>query len=86
MTNYVYKCVPVPEIIHTGTTGKDMHYQAVSTYESLINQAASGGWELVQIDTVTSVQQPGCLAMFTGGANGKRDTVSFKLLVFKKPA
>ncbi|GHS85240.1 hypothetical protein FACS1894201_04710 [Bacteroidia bacterium] len=83
MSNFIYKCVPVPDVVHTGRKGKDLHSHAVSTYEKIINDAASDGWELVNIDTVTSVQQPGCLAGLFGS---KAETVEFKLLVFKKPA
>jgi hypothetical protein len=82
MANFTYKCVPVPDVLHTGKKGKDLHAQAVSTYEGIINNAADGGWELVNIDTVTSVQQPGCLAGLFGS---KAESVTFKLLVFKKP-
>lgn len=81
MKQYIYKCVPVPSIIDTGNKGKSLHSKAVSTYESLINDAANGGWELSNIDTVTSYQQPGCLAGFFGG---KEETVTFKMLVFRK--
>lgn len=81
MSNFTYKCVSVPSVIETGKKGKDLHAYAVSTYEKIINDAALGGWELVNIDTVTSVQQPGCLAGLFGS---KPETVTFKLLVFKR--
>lgn len=81
MANYTYKCVPVPSIIETGKKGKDLHGQAVSTYESIINQAAKGGWELVNIDTVSSAQKPGCLSGLFGS---KEEIVTFKMLVFRK--
>ncbi len=82
MSNFTYKCVPVPDVVVTGKKGKDLHSQAVNTYEKIINEAADGGWELVNIDTITSVQQPGCLAGLFGS---KGEAVTFKLLVFKKP-
>jgi hypothetical protein len=82
MSNFSYKCVPVPDVVITGKKGKDLHAQAVSTYEKIINDAASGGWELVNIDTITSYQQPGC---FAGLFGSKPEAVTFKLLVFKKP-
>ncbi len=72
MANFTYKCIPVPTVINTGSTG---HEQAVSTYQGIINNAADGGWELVNIDTVTS----------KGIFNRKMESVTFKLLVFKKP-
>ena len=81
MKHYDYKCVPVPSVIDTGKKGKDLHGQAVSTYENIINKAAEGGWELSNIDTVTSAQQPGCLSGLFGG---KAETITFKMLVFKK--
>jgi len=81
MANFAYKAVPVPSVIDTGKTGKDLHTFAVNTYEKIINNAAQGGWELVNIDTVTSVQQPGCIAGLLGS---KAEAVTFKLLIFKK--
>lgn len=81
MANYTYKCVPVPSVIDTGQKGKALHEQAVITYESIINQAAEGGWELVNIDTVSSAQKPGCLSALLGS---KGEVVTFKMLVFKK--
>jgi len=88
MSNYIYKCIPVPTIIDTGTTGKNMHENAVKSYESIINNIAKEGWELEKIDTVSSMQNPGCLGqligLFTGGA--KSEIQTFKLLIFKKLA
>jgi len=81
MAHYTYKCVPVPTIVNTGQVGKDSHSAAVMTYEKIINNAANDGWELVQVDTITSVQNPGCL----GGLFGKKsEEANFKLLIFKK--
>jgi hypothetical protein len=82
MANFTYKCIPVPTVVNTGATGEDSHAQAVSTYQGIINNAADGGWELVNIDTITSQQQPGC---FGGLFGRKAESVTFKLLVFKKP-
>lgn len=81
MKNYEYKCVAVPSVIDTGKKGKDLHAQAVSTYESIINNAAEGGWELSNIDTVSSSQQPGCLSRLLGG---KAEIITFKMLVFRR--
>ncbi len=81
MKNYVYKCVSVPSVISTGQKGKDMHATAVSSYESIINKAAQGGWELSTIDTVSSTQKPGCLSGLFGG---KAEVVTFKMLIFKR--
>ncbi|HUM50353.1 MAG TPA: DUF4177 domain-containing protein [Chitinophagales bacterium] len=86
MKNYEYKCIPVPTIIDTGKTGKNMHENAVLAYEKIINNVAKDGWELVNIDTVSSLQNPGCLSqiigIFTGGAKAEVET--FKVLTFKK--
>ena len=54
MSNFSYKCIHVPSVIETGKKGKDLHTYAVNTYEKIINEASSGGWELVNIDTVQS--------------------------------
>lgn len=83
---YVYKCISVPEIVNTGNTGKNSHNAAINHYEKLINSLAVDGWELDMIDSVSSLQNPGCLGqligIFTGGA--KSEMVTFKLLIFRK--
>ncbi|MBX9597087.1 MAG: DUF4177 domain-containing protein [Burkholderiales bacterium] len=79
MVQYVYKCVNVPVEIHTGKSGKNSHAVVIKEYENIINAAAVDGWELVQVDSITSVQQPGC------GSNKKAEEATFKLLIFKKP-
>jgi hypothetical protein len=81
MAEFDYKCVPVPRTILTGTTGKDPHGAAVETYESIIKNAAKGGWELDRMDTVSSYQKPGCFAALFGK---KEEAVDYKLLIFKK--
>lgn len=78
MTQYVYKCVNVPIGIYSGKVGKNSHTSVIKDYENIINTAASDGWELVQVDSITSVQQPGC------GSNKKTEEETFKLLIFKK--
>jgi hypothetical protein len=80
MPNYKYKCVPVPSVINTGTQGKKMHQTAVEKYEKLINTETVGGWELDKIDTITSVQNPGCLSSIFGG---KGEIVTFKIMIFR---
>jgi len=81
MTQFKYKCVPVPTVLDTGKAGKDPHGAAVIAYEQIINQGAADGWELVQVDAVSSVQNPGCLSGLLGK---KTEEVTFKLLIFKK--
>jgi hypothetical protein len=81
MAEFEYKCVPVPQTIFTGKTGKDPHSAAVTAYEEIIRNAAQGGWELDRHDTITSYQQPGCFAAIFGK---KSEEVNYKLLVFKK--
>jgi len=81
MKQYVYKCVPVPETIHTGKKGKNAHSQAVMAYQDLINESANDGWELNMIDEVTSYQEPGCLSGLFGS---KDEMVTFKMLIFRK--
>lgn len=80
MVQYVYKCVNVPSALETGKIGKGDHFAVVKAYENIINDAARDGWELVQADAITSVQQPGC------GSGKKVEEATFKLLIFKKPA
>ena len=55
---------------------------SISSYEKIINDAAKGGWELVMIDTITSIQKPGFLARLFGA---KTETATYKLLIFKCP-
>ena len=79
MAEFEYKCVAVPRAIEVGK--KDALGDAVRVYQQLINQNASGGWEYVGVDEITSYQKPGCLA----GLFGKGEKViNFKVLVFKK--
>jgi hypothetical protein len=80
MPNYVYRCVHVPEVLNTGYTG-DSHSSAITAYERMINEVTRDGWELVQVDTITSVQTPGCLDGLFGGKN---EAVTFKLLILRK--
>jgi hypothetical protein len=47
----------------------------------MINEVTRDGWELVQVDTITSVQTPGCLDGLFGGKN---EAVTFKLLILRK--
>ena len=79
MAKFEYKCVVVPRIIEVGK--KDAFGDAVRAYQQLINQNASGGWEYVGVDEISSYQKPGCFA----GLFGKKETtINFKVLVFKK--
>ncbi len=81
MAIFTYKCVPVSDAFETGKIGMSSHLNAVGFYEKEINQASAGGWELVLIDEVTSVQHRGCL----GSLFGKKDqAITFKMLVFRK--
>ena len=81
MAEYDYKCVPVPRTLFTGKVGKDPHGAAVSAYEEIIKNSARGGWELDQVDTVSSYQKPGCFSALFGK---KEEMVDYKLLIFKK--
>ena len=40
MSNFIYKCIEVPSIINTGTTGKNTHENAIKSYESIINSVS----------------------------------------------
>ena len=60
---------------------KNFHGQAVKAYEEIINHACQDGWKLLQIDTVSSSQKPGCLGSIFGA---KDQVVSYKLLVFER--
>ncbi|HET6226211.1 MAG TPA: DUF4177 domain-containing protein [Bacteroidia bacterium] len=81
MKEYQYKCVPVPSIIETGEKGKAFHSDAVKEYEKIINEGAKGGWELVNIDNVSSKQKPGC---WDGLFGGKSEVLTIKMLVYRK--
>jgi len=81
MAEFDYKCIPVPRTLFTGKVGKDPHEAAVEVYESIIKNAAKGGWELDRVDTVSSYQKPGCFAALFGK---KEEVVEYKLLIFKK--
>jgi hypothetical protein len=79
--NYIYKCVPVPETITTGTVGKDSHAGAVEAYQNIINQNAGDGWELFTTDYIYSKQNPGCLGALLGK---KGEEARFKILIYRK--
>ncbi|MBX7059751.1 MAG: DUF4177 domain-containing protein [Leptospirales bacterium] len=81
MAQFNYKCVPVPTVLDTGKAGKDPHGAAVIAYQNIINESAKDGWELVQADQISSVQNPGC---FAGLFGMKAEAMTFKLLIFKK--
>ena len=83
MSKFTYKCVATPAIIDAGAKEKDLQSSVAGTYEKIINGAAIDGWELVNIDTVSSVLPTGCLSSFS---NSKRETVTFKIFTFKMPS
>jgi hypothetical protein len=79
MENYIYKCVPVPTTIDIGAKGQ--HDAAVKAYEQVINNGAEGGWEFVDIDSITSYKPVGCWGSLTGQ---KAETITFKMIIFRK--
>lgn len=94
MSQYIYKCVQVPESITIGK--KNSHAQVVSAYENIINDAAKDGWEYHGIDLIESSYTPGFLEtlfckipVINGILNALNiircvEAMRFKVLVFKK--
>ena len=79
MKEYEYKCVPVPHQITVGR--KDLHSDALDAYEEIINNGASGGWQLDSIDSIITKIPGGCLP----GLIGKSESiVENKILIYKR--
>ena len=77
---YEYKCVPLPLAFHTDK-GRDSFQKALRDYEHLLNEAAAGGWQLVQTDTIFIHQQSGRI----GKLMGRRDELEKqKVLIFQR--
>jgi hypothetical protein len=73
-----YKTIP----FDPGATRKDAVTYAASQLESLINQAASSGWEFVELANYSTVVpgSPGCFGFFATSPYAK--TIS--MAVFRK--
>lgn len=92
MSQFVYKCVSVPESIGIGKN--QSHDQVVEAYANIINTAAQDGWEYHGIDVVESDYSANFLIVFLCkipviGALIRMffrcdEAVRFKVLVFKK--
>ncbi|NMP38089.1 MAG: DUF4177 domain-containing protein [Clostridiales bacterium] len=73
-----YKCVPVGSLV---ATAKNFTLETgANTYQNIINQQASAGWELVTIYPVTLNKKSGCLASIFGKGDA---SATFDMLVFK---
>jgi hypothetical protein len=78
--NYEYKCVSFPLSV---TVDKAHSLEsAIQGYQDKINVLSKDGWEFVSSDSLTTVQNPGCL----GGLFGQAATqIPHKFIIFRKP-
>ena len=77
MAQYEYMVVPFMGKLKSRQTASDVSVQL----QSLINQNASQGWELDQIQAVNIEVKPGCLA----GVFGAKDVyIKIDQVVFRK--
>lgn len=74
---YQYRCVAGPS--NMLVKNDKQRQAAVKEYEAIINQEASDGWEYVGVDDFSTTTPAGC---FPGNSP---ETVSMKMLVFRKP-
>lgn len=87
---YTYKCVEVP--VAVAVSGKQSHLEAVKTYQNLINQEASQGWEYVSVDSIDSLYQQGCVQALLSKIPiinlfiRQEEYITFKVIVFKREA
>ncbi len=88
MSQYIYKCVNVPEVISIGRG--QTHSSVADAYASIINEAAKDNWEYVGVDEVHSDFTPGFIMsllckipiinLFIRCSEGAK----LKVIVFKK--
>lgn len=74
-----YKTVPAPSALQVSS--KESQSAAVNAYASILNAEAQQGWELVCIQEVPVVQNPGCFMALLGA---KSTVTTFNMLVFKR--
>lgn len=77
MATYQYKVVPFIGKIKSSQSASEVSSQL----QSLINENASQGWELDQIQAVNIEVKPGCLAGLFGA---KEVYVKFDQVIFRK--
>jgi hypothetical protein len=61
---YQYKVVQIPATI---PVSRGQSGQAGAYVEQVINGEAQQGWEFYRIDTISTVENPGCLGALLGG-------------------
>ncbi len=77
---FTYKTVQLPKTIQV--TAKNRDTAAADMLQNVINQYSQQGWEFYRVDTVTTVQPPGCLGAFTG----QREVYeTLNVVIFRKP-
>lgn len=79
--SYQYRAVQLPQNIQVTPQNRDT--AAASLIEKVINNYAESGWEFYRIDTVNTVEPPGCLAGLFGAPSTHRP---LNVVIFRKPA
>ncbi|WP_018466927.1 DUF4177 domain-containing protein [Calidithermus timidus] len=76
---YEYKAVQLPKHISVNARNRDS--AAAELIQGVINNFAAEGWEFYRIDTVTTVEPPGCLAALFG----QKDTYTpLNVVIFRR--
>lgn len=77
--SYQYKAVQLPQNIEVNAQNRNS--AAADLLEKVINTYASQGWEFYRIDTVNTVEPPGCFAALFGGQSTLRP---LNVVIFRK--
>lgn len=76
---YEYKCVQFPMAVRLDKTHS--LDSTIQDYENKINGLANEGWEYVNADSLTTVQNAGCLGGLLGQAP---PPIQHKFLIFRR--
>ena len=79
MSKYEYKCLTMGAGVQLSK--KQGHNDLGTACEELLNKYSEEGWDLVTIDEVASVKQPGCIGRMFGR---KHDRKFDKLVIFRR--
>jgi len=68
-----YKCVPGPKQLSADKNGSG---NAIAAFADIINSECGNGWTYHSMETITVVEQPGCMQSAV--------PVNFYMLIFEK--
>jgi hypothetical protein len=76
---FQYKCIELPIAMSLDRHGSAA--DVVRSIESAINNGADGGWEYVGTESVTSMQNAGCISALMGKG---QITSTIRVMIFRK--